>query len=68
MIVFTDTAPAVTPIDPQPMLAALRREAVILQARGTACGEQVCVSVGKPVGECSGSVPVRRLCVRVGRW
>jgi SAM-dependent methyltransferase len=41
MIVFTDTAPAVTPIDPQPMLAALRREAVILQARGTAFGEQV---------------------------
>ena len=41
MIVFTDTAPAVTPIDPQPMLAALRREAVILQARGTAFGQQV---------------------------
>ena len=40
MIVFTDNAPAVAPLDPQPMLAWLRREAVILQARGTAFGEQ----------------------------
>ena len=43
MIVFTDNAPAVAPLDPQPMLAALHREAVILQARGTAFGEQVYV-------------------------
>lgn len=40
MIVFTDSTPAVAPIDPQPMLAWLHREAVVLQARGTAFGEQ----------------------------